>query len=171
MFIIIGYIVSICLALCFHSCNWGAGSYSFSEVYYINLPSSDELIDTIKKVKHSNPELNVYYKNEKGDTVIMDEYDMNFYICRYLIDDIAYMCAINVNQKKQKKVSLQLVSICKKDKIDRGGIHWKQINTDEITESENEEYKSIFEKVILNHLGIPWRRMKFVDYFDESAPF
>lgn len=159
----VGCIASICIAFCLDSCNWGAGSYSYSEIYYINLSSSDDLIDAINKLKHNRPELNVYYLNEQGDSVIMDVFTPNYYTCRFLLDDVAYMCAINTNQKKQEKVSLLFVSVCKKDKIDRGG--WKQINTDDLSRNENEKYKTIFEEVILNHLGVPWRRMNFFDYF------
>ena len=79
--------------------------------------SSDDLINTINKLKQSKPELNVYYVNEQEDTVVMDEFTPNYYICRFLLDDIAYMCAINTNQQNQKHVSLLFVAICKKDKI------------------------------------------------------
>ena len=160
----IGCIVSICIVLCLDSCNWGAGSYSYSEIYYINLSSSDDLIDAINKLKHSRPELNVYYVNEQEDTIIMDEFIPNFYTCRFLLDDVAYMCSINTNQQNEKYVCLQFVAICKKDKIDRGG-HWKNINTEDLTKRENATYKKKFEEAILNNLGVPWRRMHFCDYF------
>lgn len=163
----VGSLVSFCIAICLHSCNWGAGSYSYSEVYYLNLYSSDDLINTINKLKQSKPELNVYYVNEQEDTVVMDEFTPNYYICRFLLDDIAYMCAINTNQQNQKHVSLLFVAICKKDKIDRGGAHWKDINTEELSRSENETYKTIFEEMILNHLGASWRSKTFFDYFGD----
>ena len=142
------HVISIWTAICLYSCNLGAGSYPYSEVYYINLASSDDLIHTINKFKHNNQELNVYYVNEQKDTVIMDEFTPNYYICRFLKDDIVYMCAINTNQQNQKHVALQFVSICKKNKIDRGG-HWKDINTDKLTKNENEIYKRKFEKIII----------------------
>ena len=156
---IIVLFILICLVICFHSCNWGAGSFSYSEVYMIDLSSSDELIDRINEMRLRNPQLNLYYKNENEDTITLDEMIPNYYICRFLIDNIVYMCAINLNQQKQKIISLRFVSICEIDKIGRGGHHWKRINTDDLTKKNNEAFKIKFEKTILNNIGVHWRKM------------
>ena len=153
------FFVLICLVNSFHSCNWGAGSYPYSEVYMIDLSSSDELIDKINEMKLRSPQLNIHYKNENEDTVTLDEMIPNYYICRFLIDNMVYMCAINLNQQKQKTVSLRFVSICEIEEIGRGAQHWKRINTDDLTKKGNEAFKIKFEKRILNNLGVRWRRM------------
>ena len=156
---VIGYFILICLVISLHSCFWGAGSYPYSEVYMLDLSSSDELIDKIKEMKLRTPQLNVNYKNENEDTVTLDEMIPNYYICRFQIDNMIYMCAINLNQQNQKTVSIRFVSICEKEKMGRGAQHWKRINTDDLTKKDNEAFKIKFEKTILNNLGVRWRRM------------
>lgn len=144
------------ITICISSCTWGAGSYCDSEVYLINISSPEELIIKIVKLKQINPELNMYHKNEEGISNTMDDESQDFYTCYFMIDNIGYMCVINLNQRNQQNISFQFVSIARKEEIEKG--NWKQINTSELTKSESEAYKKIFEERILNHLDVSWKK-------------
>lgn len=80
------YFSIICIASCLHSCIWGAGSYSDAEVYLISLPSSDNLIDSIIKMKHKYPQMSAFHKNENDDIISMDHWSINFYTSYFIID-------------------------------------------------------------------------------------
>lgn len=146
------------------SCAWGAGSYAYAEVYLLNLSSAEELIDNIKAIKQKDNSLNIYYTNENGDTISMDGESYSFYMNYYLIDSIGYMCAININQKEEKMVAMQFVAIAIGEGIDKND--WKEINTKELSCKDNEKYKKLFEKNILNRLSIQWRKHQLSDYFN-----
>lgn len=161
--VIILIYIGFCIVMCLHSCIWGAGSYCDSEVYLINISSSEKLIDIISKMKQRNPELNVYYENENGEINTLDHKSLDFYTTYFMIDSIGYMCVINTNQRNQQNISFQFVSIAQKEEIGKG--HWKRINTNDLTKSDSERYKIIFEEKILNQLGVSWRKEQFTDYF------
>ncbi len=104
---------------------WRAGSYAYAEPYLINLHSAEELIDSIKVIKQKDSTLNINYVNEEGDTVSEDGISYGFYMSHFKIDSIGYMCAINTYQKKEKMVTILLVSIAIGDGIDKN--EWKQL--------------------------------------------
>lgn len=158
------YIICFVAMMCIYSCIWGAGSYVYSEVYLLNISSAQELILTINAMKQKDDSLNIYYTNENGDTVSMDGISYSFYMSHFKIDSIGYMCAINLNQKKEKMVAIQFVSIAIGEGIDKND--WKRINTEELSKKDNEKYKKLFEENILNRLCIPWRKHQLSDFFD-----
>lgn len=129
---------------------WRAGSYAYAEPYLINLHSAEELIDSIKVIKQKDSTLNINYVNEEGDTVSEDGISYGFYMSHFKIDSIGYMCAINTYQKKEKMVTILLVSIAIGDGIDKN--EWKQINTDELSKEENKRFKKLFEEKVLSRL-------------------
>lgn len=94
----------------------------------------------------------------------MDGESYSFYMNYYLIDSIGYMCAININQKEEKMVAMQFVAIAIGEGIDKND--WKEINTKELSYKDNEKYKKLFEKNILNRLSIQWRKHQLSDYFN-----
>ncbi len=115
-------------------------------------------------MKQKDDSLNIYYTNENGDTVSMDGISYSFYMSHFKIDSIGYMCAINLNQKKEKMVAIQFVSIAIGEGIYKND--WKRINTEELSKKDNEKYKKLFEENILNRLCIPWRKHQLSDFFD-----
>lgn len=150
------YFSVICIASCLHSCIWGSGSYSDAEVYLISLPSSDNLIDSIIKMKHNYPQMSAFHKNENDDIISMDHWSINFYTSYFIIDNICYMCVVNTNQQNQQFVNLEFVSIVRKEDMEKG--NWKRINTSDLTKEENEAYKRIFEDSVVSQIGVSWQR-------------
>lgn len=150
------YISIICIASCLHSCIWGSGSYSDSEVYLISLSSSDSLVDSIIKVKQNYPKMSAFHKNENDDITSMDHWSINFYTSYFIVDSTCYMCVVNTNQKDQQFVTLEFVSIVRKEDMKKG--NWKRINTSDLTKEENEAYKKIFEDSVVSLIGVSWRK-------------
>ena len=147
-----------------YSCIWGAGSYASAEVYLLNLTSAEELIDSIKEIKQKDNSLNIYYTNEKGDTISEDGMSYSYYMNYYKIDSVGFMCAINTNQNEEKMVAIQFVAIAIGEGIEKND--WKRINTEELSKNDNEKFKKQFEENILNRLSIQWRKHQLSDYFN-----
>lgn len=144
------YFILYTITIYLYSCMWGAGSYAYAEPYLINLNSAEELIDSIKAIKQKDNTLNINYVNEDGDTVSEDVISYGFYMSHFKIDSVGYMCAINTYQKKEKMVTILLVSIAIGDGIDKN--EWKGINTDELSKEENKRFKKLFEEKVLSRL-------------------
>lgn len=167
-------IFTLGLILFFCACDLlRVGSNAYSEDYLFELGNKD-LIRSIEHFKIQNPDYKVYQVNEQdsvyepggyyetriGDTSLhYDEFNTkasSFDVYFYFSDTGATIyCTINLSnpQRTNNKSILSLVGLT----YSKNFASWKTINTEDLSEEENEKIKALFEKRILNKLGT-WSR-------------
>ena len=145
-----------------NSCNLIiSGSYPYSENYAFNI-SREELIIKIKVFKEENPEYKVMTTFENGEAGElpdgMNPQDtLNVFYAIYLYNADLQMTLLSViNMSKEiptRPAAIQLVSTTKSKNFGS----WKDVNTPDLSKSENAQIKRIFETQILDKLGA-WKR-------------
>lgn len=150
------YILFLCvLTHSLASCDFVAsGSYPFAQGYDFDV-STSELMRRIKELKKEHPELNVFRINESGDTVDTDNESESFYRIRFKVitqknDTLNMYCVVYRSPGQARLLFDRISSDLQYD--------FKHINTDELTDEENEFMKCCFEEKILNRTKLKWER-------------
>lgn len=126
-----------------------SGSYPFSESYRIPLSSKD-FIEKFKQFKDNHEEYKVFTVDKNGQPKeLKDTLDQNFYTFWVNVgQDSTLFFVINSNLNTEgTHTEIKLVSLSEKQYFG----DWKQINTDDLTDDENQQIKQLFQNKILSN--------------------
>lgn len=157
---IIFYFTLLLILLISFSC----GSYWFSEQYMIKTTQYD-FVNKVDSFKNCNPEYKCYKHDKYGNIIDLD----GAYAPYEALGDTSHLhYSISIYLPSEKKMfrchivpydSLSMATnfvLLFSMVSDTNYTKVYQINTKDLSYKENKRYKSIFEKEILNKLGVEW---------------